>query len=544
MHATYRQWFSMRSSFLGVCAVLLAVSAACGSSGTMGSTTGEGGSNPTGGATASGGAGAKGGSSGGDGGTTASGGATGSGGASSGGAGGTGGTIGSTGGTGGGKGCATGAGGTGGAAGTGGKAGSTGSGGRAGTTGSGGTSATGGTAGAQAGSGGGGGGAAGSAGSSGTLAGTPPMGWNSWNAFDCNINEAKIKAAADALVSSGMKDAGYQYVDVDDCWMNGRDASGNIQWDTTKFPSGIASLASYVHGKGLKFGIYSAPNTGTCQGLYGSPAMPSVYVGSLGHEQQDAKSYAAWGVDYLKYDDCGGPLSGFAPMRDALRATGRPIVYSINPYNGNTCDPTGAHTSTCGLDLLSIANMWRIGADIKATWGDITRLIDIDASLSPYAGAGHWNDPDMLEVGNSGLSDTEGRTHFSMWAMLAAPLIAGNDLGSMSATSKATLTNTEVIAVDQDPLDEQGKLVASPGTNLQVWSKTLSGTNVRAVALLNRGTAAASITVQWSALGIPTGAATVRDLWSHTDLGSFSGSYTASSIPSHGVVMLKVTSTP
>ena len=148
------------------------------------------------------------------------------------------------------------------------------------------------------------------------------MGWNSWNAFDCNINEAKIKAAADALVSSGMKDAGYQYVDVDDCWMNGRDASGNIQWDTTKFPSGMASLASYVHGKGLKFGIYSAPNTGTCQGLYGSPAMPSVYVGSLGHEQQDAKSYAAWGVDYLKYDDCGGPLSGFAPMRDALRADG------------------------------------------------------------------------------------------------------------------------------------------------------------------------------------------------------------------------------
>jgi len=472
---------------------------------------------------------------------------------SSGGTGGNGGIIGSTGGTG-----TGGRAGTGGALGTGGKGGNgvmTGSGGRGGDgmTGSGGRGgngmtgsggATGGTAGAQAGTGGGGAGAAGSAGSSGVLAATPPMGWNSWNAFDCNIDEAKIRSAADALVASGMKDAGYQYVDVDDCWMNGRDASGNIQWDTTKFPSGIAGLASYVHGKGLKFGIYSAPNTGTCQGLYGSPSMPSVYVGSLGHEQQDAKSFAAWGVDYLKYDDCGGPLSGFAPMRDALRATGRPIVYSINPYNGNTCDPTGAHTSTCGLDLLSIANMWRIGADIKATWGDITRLIDIDASLYPYAGAGHWNDPDMLEVGNSGLSDTEGRTHFSMWAMLAAPLIAGNDLGSMTATTKTTLTNAEVIAVDQDPLVQQGRLVASPGTNLQVWSKTLSGTNVRAVALLNRGTAAASITVQWSALGIPTGAATVRDLWSHTDLGSFTASYTASSIPSHGLVMLKVTSTP
>ena len=518
----------------------------------MGSTTGAGGSNATGGATATGGAGvdggggATGGSTAGTGGRTASGGATGSGGASSGGTGGNGGTIGSTGGTGtggrAGTGGVLGTGGKGGTTGSGGRGGTTGSGGRGGTTGSGG--ATGGTAGAQAGTGGGGAGAAGSAGSSGVLAATPPMGWNSWNAFDCNIDEAKIKSAADALVSSGMKDAGYQYVDVDDCWMNGRDASGNIQWDTTKFPSGIASLASYVHGKGLKFGIYSAPNTGTCQGLYGNPSMPSVYVGSLGHEQQDARSFAAWGVDYLKYDDCGGPLSGFAPMRDALRATGRPIVYSINPYNGNTCDPTGAHTSTCGLDLLSIANMWRIGADIKATWGDITRIIDIDASLAPYAGAGHWNDPDMLEVGNSGLSDTEGRTHFSMWAMLAAPLIAGNDLGSMSATTKETLTNTEVIAVDQDPLDQQGRLVGSPGTNLQVWSKTLSGTNVRAVALLNRGTGTASITVQWSALGIPTGAATVRDLWSHTDLGSFSGSYSASTIPSHGVVMLKVTSAP
>ena len=171
-------------------------------------------------------------------------------------------------------------------------------------------------------------------------------------------------------------------------------------------------------------------------------------------------------------------------------------------------------------------------------------LVDQDANLYSYAGPGHWNDPDMMEVGNSGLSDTEGQTHFSMWAILAAPLIAGNDLRSMSAATKATLTNSEVIAVNQDPLGVQGRLVASPGTNLQVWSKTLSGTNTRAVALLNRGTGSASITVQWSALGIPTGAATARDLWSHSDLGTFSGSYTASSVPSHGVVMLKVTSTP
>jgi len=366
------------------------------------------------------------------------------------------------------------------------------------------------------------------------------MGWNSWNAFACNIDETRIKAAADALISSGMKDAGYQFVNVDDCWMNGRDASGNIQWDTTKFPSGIAGLASYIHGKGLKFGIYSTPNTGTCEGLYGEPSKASVYVGSLGREQQDAKSFAAWSVDFLKYDDCGGPLTGFVTMRDALRATGRPIIYSINPYNGNTCDPTGAQTSTCGLDLLSIANLWRIGADIKATWGDITRLIDIDVSLSPYAGPGHWNDPDMLEIGNGSLTDAENRSHFSMWAMLAAPLIAGNDLTSMSAATKAILTNAEVIAVDQDPLGNQAKLVATPQAGLQVWSKTLTGSNVRAVALFNRNTSAASISVTFAEVGFAAGQVSVRDLWQKADLGSFSGSYTATAVPSHGIVMLRL----
>jgi alpha-galactosidase len=227
-------------------------------------------------------------------------------------------------------------------------------------------------------------------------------------------------------------------------------------------------------------------------------------------------------------------------MRDALRASGRPIFYSINPGNGQNdlCPP-----NTCSLSLPTIANMWRIGFDIAGNWGSVIRLIDANAKLDSYAGPGHWNDPDMMEVGN-GLNDTEGRAHFSLWAIMAAPLIAGNDLRKMSAATKATLTNTEVIAVDQDPMGVQGRLVASPATNLQVWSKTLTGTNTRAVALLNRGSASASITVQWSALGIPTGAATVRDLWSHTDLGSFSGSYTATSVPSHGVVMLKVSSAP
>ena len=425
-----------------------------------------------------------------------------------------------------------------------------------GVTGVGGISASGGTAGRT--TTGGSSGAGGSAGSSGVvdagssdatggspdanpgiIAATPPMGWNSWNAFACDIDETRIKAAADALVSSGMKDVGYQYVNVDDCWMNGRDSSGTIRWDTTRFPSGIAGLASYVHDKGLKFGIYSAPNTGTCEGLYGQPSKSSVFVGSLGHESQDAKSYASWGVDLLKYDDCGGPQSAFATMRDALRATGRPIVYSINPYNGSTCVPTGAHTSTCGLDLAGIAHMWRVSADIKATWGDVTRIIDIEAPLSAYAGPGHWNDPDMLEVGNGSLTDAENHAHFSLWAMFAAPLIAGNDLTTMSAATKTILTNAEVIAVDQDPLGNQAKVVATPQTGLQVWSKIISGSNARAVALFNRNGSAASITVKFADVGL-SGQVTVRDLWQKSDLGSFSDSYTATSVPSHGVVMLRL----
>ena len=373
----------------------------------------------------------------------------------------------------------------------------------------------------------------------GVMGATPPMGWNSWNTFACNIDEARIKAAADALVTSGMKDVGYQYVNVDDCWMNGRDASGNIRWDATRFPSGLAGLAGYVHGKGLKFGIYSAPNTGTCEGLYGQPSKSSVYVGSLGHEQQDAKAYASWGVDLLKYDDCGGPQSAFATMRDALRATKRPILYSINPYNGSTCVPTGAHTSTCGLDLAGLAHMWRVSADIKATWSDLTRIIDIEAPLSAYAGPGHWNDPDMLEVGNGNLTDAENRAHFSLWAMFAAPLIAGNDLTTMTAATKAILTNAEIIAVDQDPLGIQAKVVATPQPGLQVWSKTLSGRKARAVVLFNRNATAANITVMFSDAGL-SGSVAVRDLWQKVDLGTFSDSYTATSVPSHGVVMLRL----
>jgi alpha-galactosidase len=437
------------------------------------------------------------------------------------------------------------AGATGGTAGSGGHAGTAGgaagSGGRAGSTG--GSAGSGGRAGSAGGAGLGAAGAAGSAGAGGTpaaiLAATPPMGWNSWNTFQCNLDETLIKGVADAMVSSGMQAVGYRYVNLDDCWMNGRDGSGNLQWNASKFPSGIPALAAYVHGKGLEIGIYETPNTETCVGIYGGIAA-SVAVGSLGHEAQDAQTFASWGIDYLKYDLCQGNRGSFATMRDALAATGRPIVYSINPGNGadDVCPP-----NTCSLNLPSLANLWRIGFDINASWASVTSLIDQDAPLYSYAAPGHWNDPDMLEVGN-GLAANEDRSHFSMWAMLAAPLIAGNDIRSMSAATTAVLTNPDVVAVDQDPLGAQGRLVATPATNLQVWSKTLAGTNSRAVALLNRTGASASITASWSALGLPAGNASVRDLWSHTDLGNFNGSYTATAIPSHGVTMLKIVTAP
>jgi alpha-galactosidase len=370
------------------------------------------------------------------------------------------------------------------------------------------------------------------------------MGWNSWNTFGCNLSESLVKGMADAMVSSGMQAAGYQYVNLDDCWMDGRDASGNLQGSASRFPAGIAALAEYVHGKGLKIGIYETPANNTCAAIYGGYSKASG-VGSLGHEAQDAKTFASWGIDYLKYDLCTGQRSSFAVMRDALRATGRPIVYSINPGNGtgDLCppNPTG-NGSQCGLDLPNIANLWRIGFDINASWASLTGLIDQDTQISRYAGPGHWNDPDMLEVGNGSLTADENQAHFSMWAILAAPLIAGNDLRSMPSATKAILTNTEVIAVDQDPLGTQGTLVATPQNGLQIWSKPLGAGNVRAVALFNRNSAAGSMTVSFTQIGLPNGPATVRDLWQHADLGTFDGSYTASTVPSHGVVMLRITS--
>jgi alpha-galactosidase len=490
-----------------------------GSGGTTGTGgkggTGSGGSSATGGRTGSGGSSATGGSS-----ASASGGVTGSGGSGSGGTG----TAGSA------AGGAVGSGGSGtGGARTDGGIG-TGDARMGGTTGTGGVAQTGGATGM--------GGTIGTGGTTSTMVGaTPPMGWNSWNKFACNgLNETVVKKMADAFITSGMKDAGYQYVNLDDCWMDGRDsATGKIKVNSSKFPSGIAALADYVHGKGLKLGIYSTPNTKTCAGIYGG------YTGGVGskdHETTDAQTYADWGVDYLKYDKCQGDLSRFAVMRDALRKTGRPIFYSINPGDqGPYCTPT-----SCSIDLVNIANMWRIEFDISANWDSVIRLIDKNKPEYVGAGPGHWNDPDMLEVGN-GLNDTEGRAHFSMWCIMASPLITGNDLSTMSTNTKAILTNKEVIAVNQDPLGKQGRVVATAGST-EVWSKEMSGTNVRAVALFNRGTGSASITVKWSQIGLPAGAATVRDLWAAKDLGSFTDQYTATGVGGHDVVMLKIVSGP
>jgi alpha-galactosidase len=361
------------------------------------------------------------------------------------------------------------------------------------------------------------------------LALTPPMGWNSWNRFGCNVTEDLVKSAADALVSSGMKDAGYEYIVIDDCWQVSRDASANIVVDPKSFPNGIKALADYVHSKGLKFGIYSDAGTKTCAGR----------PGGRGHEYQDAIQYAAWGVDYLKYDWCNTGTANaqatYAIMRDALSTAGRPIVFSLCEWG----------TNKPWLWARDVGNLWRTTGDISDCWDckkdqlSWTQILDMQVGLEVYAGTGHWNDPDMLEVGNGGMTTTEYRAHFSFWCLLAAPLMAGNDLKNMSADIKEILTNKEVIAVNQDLLGMQGRRITKNGDS-EVWSKQLKDGS-RAVILLNRGPADTDISVSWEDLGYPAHlSAGVRDLWAKKDLGKSTGTFSAK-VPSHGVVMLRVT---
>ena len=364
------------------------------------------------------------------------------------------------------------------------------------------------------------------------LAATPPMGWNSWNKFACKVNEDVIRQTADAMVASGMKDAGYQYIVIDDCWQVSRDKDGTIQADPKTFPSGIKALADYVHSKGLKFGIYTDIGTKTCAGR---PA-------TRGYEYQDARTYASWGVDYLKVDWCNtvgaqDAASSYTTMRDALNASGRPIVLSICEWG--TAKPWLWGEKAGG-------NLWRSTGDIqdmwdgKRDWGGLglIRIVDLQEGLEVYAGPGHWNDPDMLEVGNGGMTTTEYRSHFSLWAIFAAPLMAGNDIANMTPEIKEILTNKEVIAVDQDPLGMEGRRVARQG-DLEVYSRQLADGS-RAVVLFNRGKDDREITVKWEDIGYPAHlSAAVRDLWLHKDLGASTGKFTAK-VASHGVVVVKV----
>lgn len=365
------------------------------------------------------------------------------------------------------------------------------------------------------------------------LASTPPMGWNSWNHFGTKVTETDVRAAADALVSSGMRDAGYIYVNIDDTWEGKRDAQGNIH-PNSKFPN-MKALADYVHSKGLKLGIYSSPGPKTCAG----------YAGSYGHEQQDADTYAKWGIDYLKYDLCsyrsimkkeaGGDRQkewtlmrqAYERMHRALLNTHRPIVFSLCQYGLGAVWTWGPNVG---------GNLWRTTGDIQDSYARMSAIGFSQAGLSNYARPGHWNDPDMLEIGNGGMTPDEYRTHMSLWAILAAPLLAGNDLSKMDATTKSILLNKDVIAVDQDPLGVQGDRVSATGP-FEIWMKPLQH-GARAVAMFNRADYPYPITLWLRQVGLE-GPVHARDLWAHGDLGTLQTSYTAT-VPAHGVVMLRL----
>jgi alpha-galactosidase len=311
---------------------------------------------------------------------------------------------------------------------------------------------------------------------------TPPMGWNSWNKFAGRVDDATVRAIADAMASNGMKAAGYRYINIDDTWEGGRDAQGNILTNK-KFPN-MKALADYVHSKGLKLGIYSTPGPDTCAG----------YEGSYGHEEQDARTYAAWGIDYLKYDWCGARTiytdeempAVYQKMGDALLRTKRPIVYSLCQYGRLDVWKWGADVG---------GNLWRTTGDIRDAWDSMTRIGFGQNDLAPWAKPGHWNDPDMLEIGNGGMNETEYRTHMSLWSILAAPLLAGNDLRNMTPATLEILTNREVIAVNQDKGGKQGSRVWKSGDQ-EVWTRSLAGGD-NAVAIFNRAAEPAKVSRPW-----------------------------------------------
>jgi len=368
------------------------------------------------------------------------------------------------------------------------------------------------------------------------VAATPPMGWNSWNFFAGKVTDKDIRDTADLLVSTGMRDAGYVYVNIDDTWEGKRDAEGKIQ-SNEKFPD-MKALADYVHSKGLKLGIYSSPGAKTCAG----------YEGSLGHEEQDAQSYAEWGIDYLKYDLCsyGGVMRQQAPndqaaqnklmretyekMHQAIVKTGRPMVYSLCQYGDDSVWGWGPSVG---------ANLWRTTGDISANFDRMSLIGRSQAGLEKFAGPGHWNDPDMLEVGNGRLNHDENVTHMTLWSMLAAPLIAGNNLTQMTPDVAAILMNKEVVAIDQDALGKQGSRIYAEGP-VEIWAKPLKG-GAKAVAIFNFGETASEmrgIRLHLKEMGF-AGAVTARDVWAAKELGKI-GENWRTTVPRHGVVLLVV----
>lgn len=370
------------------------------------------------------------------------------------------------------------------------------------------------------------------------LAQTPPMGWNSWNTFGPNISEALVRETADAFVTQGLKDAGYEYVVIDDLWeAPERDAAGRLAADPEKFPRGIKPLADYVHSRGLRFGIYSCAGSHTC----------GVKPASYGYEEEDAQTFAEWGVDFLKYDFCYKPMgvdgrSLYERMGQALRATGRPILFSA-------CEWGVMHPWDWAAPRAGV-HMWRTTGDINDGWESMSDIgFEKQKNLERFAGPGRWNDPDMLIVGmrgkgnvaHGGCTDEEYRTHFTLWCMLAAPLMIGCDVRNMDGATKDVLTAPEVIAVNQDPLGCQGYCLGSDGNKAEVWKKVLADGSV-AVGLFNRHDhGRRMMPVSWEALGIhDRRPALVRDLWARRDLGTFTRTY-ATQVDAHAAKLLKIT---
>ncbi|MEU6147501.1 ricin-type beta-trefoil lectin domain protein [Streptomyces sp. NPDC047081] len=372
-----------------------------------------------------------------------------------------------------------------------------------------------------------------------------PMGWASWNSFAAKIDYNVIKAQVDAFVAAGMPAAGYKYINIDEGWWQGtRDSAGNITVDESEWPGGMKAIADYIHSKGLKAGIYTDAGKNGCGYYYPTGRPAAANTGSEGHYDQDMLQFSQWGFDYVKVDWCGGDKEGldatstFQAISDsvakAAASTGRPLTLSVcnwgrqNPWNWGA----------------GMASLWRTNDDIilygnNPSWTNL--LTNFDRNVHPSAQhTGYYNDPDMLMVGMDGFTAAQNRSHMNLWAISGAPLLAGNNMSTMSTQTRDILTNPEVIAVDQDARGLQGVKVAEDTTGLQVYGKVLSGTGNRAVVLLNRTSSAQNMTARWSDLGLTNASATVRDPWARSNVGSFGTSYTVS-VPAKDSVLLTVT---